>query len=367
MKITQFVILVTVALATVLMAVPTLAQKNILDVDYRSIPGDFQNLLKTETAKWNFNFRQYDRMSAEQLWTDPNVIRNATEGLDTPGEAPTAIHVSCDDTGLTLLIFAGDPDLQETTRAGNTSRSTIEMFIEPGTSETTAIVPYYQMIIDMSNPKEECDIFDWLMEDREYRTLKGHVSAETRFLPNGCVMRLFVSWTPLFDRLPLDGGKNNIWRLSVIRWGAKGGGQTWGGTVHSHSGAGYIRFPDFTPAQKTAIRAQVLQTAWNDYHACLELPHYNPARVTPPENPLAAKVDHRSYMNYNEDFGFREYWLDKAVAERVALGNGIAGFGAMTQSAQETFYIEATDKLFNFRHDTSAAYREYMSTKLFEE
>ncbi len=354
------------AAAAALCAAPAPAQKNTIDVKYQSIPRDFQELLKTDAGSWNSNFRLYDKLAAEQLWTDPNVIRDALDGLDTPGEAPTAIHVSCDEFGISLLVFAGDPDFQATTREGKVPRCTIELFLEPGTSETARIVPYYQMVINMLNPREECDVFDWLMEDREYRSLREHIAIDTRFLANGALMRLFVPWVPLFDRLPLDGQKNNIWRLSVIRWGAKGGGQTWGGEVHAHSGAGYIRFPDFTPAQKTAIRKHVLQTAWHEFHAFLKLPDYNPALVKPPANPLAEKVVHRSFMNYNEDFGFREFWLEQAIAERTALGRGTADLGAMSPEAQAAFYAEAADKLFNFRYDLEEAYGAYMNAKLLQ-
>ncbi len=74
-----------------------------------------------------------------------------------------------------------------------------------------------------------------------------------------------------------------------------------------------------------------------------------------------------TFRFYAEDPGFRTYWLDQALKERLALGKQIAEFDSMDEAVQSRFCKTAYDKLYNFRYDLENAYRLYMDSKLFGE
>ena len=186
------------------------------------------------------------------------------------------------------------------------------------------------------------------------------------------LVRINFSWEPLFDRLPIFPAKrDNFWRLSVIRWGNPS--QTWGGVVHQANQAGYIRWPNFTDAQKTAIMKGLLKKGWVSFMKQADDLSF---RTYPGSGrgvaPLKAlfrdeenKADPRSYMNYNEEPEFRPI-LEKLTDERKALAPTIGTFETLSMAEQIAFYKKATDMLFNFRYAVESAYENYLTNKLFK-
>lgn len=335
--------------------------KNCLDVEFRELPANFETLLKTAPERWHFGFRPYGK-SASQLWTDPIVQRDALIGEDTE-KSVCAITVYCSEKGFDLLIFTSEPGFKKALEEGkNLPAGTSECFFTPGDADTSKIEHYYQFISNNINPKINC--YPWMMEDRTFRSIEDFITAETRFLPNGYLKRYHIPWDPLFDRLPFAKKRDNFWRLSVIT-----NRQTWGGTVHQANQAGYIRWPDFTPAQKTAMRKHVLLRGWNAYRAAVNSIDLNLSR--PFERNEAyfkeqfAHLPH-SFKMYGEDFGFRRAYLEKAVADRDALGKTILAFETLSEKEQEEFYAKASDMLFNFRYDVEEGYRKYMKSLIFK-
>ncbi len=344
------------------------AKKNMVEVVFRDLPANYETLLEDEAAKWSFNFRPYGAGSAETLWSDPIVQRDALAGRDIAGKAPTALFVTCNEEGFTVLVFAAEPQFKDNLEKGSSlPPSRLECFFAPGDADMSSIEHYYQFIIGANEPRIE-GIYPWLVEDRKFRTLEGHLRIDSRMLPNGNLVKIFVPWAPLFDRLPFTDKRDNFWRLSVIRWGAPGGGQTWGGVVHAATSAGYIRWPDFTDERKTAIRKTVLLKGWTVYKNLAGSTGVNPALVPPRTEEYyeetIAKLP-QTFRNVNEDFGFREAWLENAIAERNALGATIAIFDTLSQAEQEAFYDKASDMLFNFRYDIEQAYADYLGAMIF--
>ena len=182
-------------------------------------------------------------------------------------------------------------------------------------------------------------------------------------------MRFNFAWDPLFDRLPLESDKlDNFWRLSVIRWAD--GGQTWGGVVHQANQAGYIRWPDFTQEQKTAIRLHLLRRGWTHFRQLSSKPAYTSAGgwggipiCKAPYRQDELKETPRSYVNFGEDPDFRPI-LEKLTAERNALGPEIGRFPEMSPAEQIAFYDKASDMLFNFAYDVQAAYADFEASKV---
>ncbi|OGV52346.1 MAG: hypothetical protein A2X49_08295 [Lentisphaerae bacterium GWF2_52_8] len=357
-----------VAFAAALLMAPSLrAEKNMLDVEYRDLPANYEALLQQEPGKWSFNFCPYGGDSAAFLWTDPILQREAVSGESVGDKAPTALFVSCNQEGFTVLVFAGEPKFKECLEKGSTlPASRLECFFAPGDADTSKIEHYYQFICSATEKVE--GIYPWLVDDRSFRSIEGHLQIDSHTLPNGNMVKIFIPWAPLFDRLPFSEKRDNFWRLSVIRW-ASSGGQTWGGVVHAANSAGYIRFPNFTDEQKTAIRKTTLLKAWTAYQKLANSTEVSPKKVPPRKEEYYVKtiatLPH-TYMNVNEDFGFREAWLEKAIAERNALGAGIADFDKMSQAEQEAFYKKASDMLFNFGYDLDSAYAEYLNSKIFK-
>ena len=358
----------TISVCALLLAVSSLraeAGKNLLQVQYRDLPEKAEELLQGDPGSWNFNFRPYGS-SAECLWSDPILQRNVVSG-EQSDKRITAINVSCNERGFTLLVFCADPALADAlAKTNNLPSPFIELFFTPGDTDTPKIEHYYQMIYEDGELFE----FPWLEQDRHFRPCLPYTTFEKRILSNGFLMRFNFSWEPLFDRLPLEGTKrDNLWRLSVIRWG--NGGQTWGGGVHQASQAGYIRWPKFTQAQKTAVREHLLQRAWTHFRQISSKPAYTSDDgwggipiCKAPYRQDELKATPRSYVNFGEDPVFRPI-LEKLTAERNALGPEIGRFRQMSPAEQVAFYDKASDMLFNFTYDVQAAYAEYEADKVF--
>ncbi len=363
--------LVRVLLPALLPVPVARADKNVLDVEYRTLPADYEALPVREANKWNFDFQPYGATSAEMLWTDPIVRRAAVAGDGRDVHAPTAIYACCDADGFTLLVLAVDPGRREALEQGQSApRNTLECFFQPGDSDTPELQHYYQFMCDAHDPCVK-GVFPWMKEDRSFRSIEGALQVAARQLPHAQILRIFVPWEPLFDRLPFPRKADNLWRLSVIRWAASGG-QTWGGNVHQQTSCGYLRFPEFTPAQRAAIMQTCLDKAWNRYQTTVSgkdvSPDFVPLgnRKRPPFHLQYLAENPHTFVNVNEDAVFRAAWLDGAVAARNALGAGIAAFASMAPAEQAAFYARASDELFNFRYDIEQAYGAYQTNLIFE-
>ena len=358
----------TLMLALAIPASALLAQeegKNVYDVAFRSLPADVTSLPAKEPETWNFNFRPYG--DSGMLWSDPILQRDVTSG-GTAGDRPaTALNVTCDADGFTLLFLCVEPALATSYAQTNVFPSPkIEFFFTPGDADTPKIEHYYQMYYSNSQLNE----FPWLIPGRDFRTCLPYTRHREFVMQNAILVEINVSWEPLFDRLPIFPVKrDNFWRLSAIRWGALS--QTWGGVVHQANQAGYIRWPAFTDAQKTAIMKGLLKKGWVSFMKQTAKRDYTTDRgwrgVTPLKAPFREaelKADPRSYVNYNEDPGFRPT-LERLTDECKALAPRIGAFESLPMAEQEAFYRMASDKLFNFRYDVEEAYAKYLSDALF--
>ena len=340
--------------------------KNLLQVQYRYLPDNAEQLLKTDPDSWNFNFRPYGSSSGN-LWSDPVLQRSVATGGKSE-KRMTAINVSCNERGFTLLIFCAEPSLADALAKTNAIPfPRIEFFFTPGDADTPKIEHYYQLYLSQGKLQE----FPWLERDRDFRPCLPYTTWSVKILENGFLVRFDFAWDPLFDRLPLESDKlDNFWRLSVIRWAD--GGQTWGGVVHQANQAGYIRWPDFTQEQKTAVRLHLLQQAWTHFLRLSSQPGYTSADgwggipiCKAPYRLDELKKTPRSYVNFGEDPDFRPI-LEKITAERKALGPEIGRFREMSPAEQISFYDKASDMLFNFAYDVQEAYAKFKSDKIFK-
>lgn len=345
--------------------------RNILNVEFRSVPGDFENLLRSEPEKWHFGFRPYGS-GGDVFATDPIIQRDALNGKETEKNV-CALRVMCDTEGFTMLIYSSGPNLENLVADGkNIPSGFSECYFVPGDEETADVEAYYQFLISATDhnhyrdvPDRKVRCFPWFVEDRQFRNIVNYISADFRRTPNGVVSKVFIPWECLFDRLPLTDKKDNLWRMNVIC-----GGLTWGGKVHQMSRAGYVRWPDFTPEQRTALRKNTLLKGWAMFHRDSKMTELDTKRTT--NQPLPPWLEKQmsglySFKFYAEDPGFRAFWLEQALKERLALGEQIAKFETLSEPEQIRFYKTASGKLYNFRYDVENAYRLYMNSKLFSE
>lgn len=343
-------------------------EKNIIDAEYRNLPADYWNLLQREPEKWNFNFRPYDSQFAEILWSDSQLQRNVVLGADLEGKQPSALYVSFNDEGFTLLLFAAEPNTIESMEKGSGRPASIfECFFMPGDADSQKFDHYYQFMCQATKPCID-GVYPWMMEDEFFRTIKGKMTGESHTLANGNIIKVFVPWDPLFDRLPFLGGKrDNIWRLSVIRW-ASSGGQTWGGTVHQQGKAGYMRFPEFTNEMKTRIMKNLLVRGWDAYKLYLRNEYMQPRIL-----PINATQHYLRDLNRNphtdivfaEDIPFFKTVLEPMIAEIDAYGKTIANFEKLSIDEQIKFYQTAAPKLYNTKYIMEKAYGEWQDDQIF--
>jgi len=344
--------------------------KNSAQVEFRDLPTAFELLPAREPERWNFGFRLYDAASAALLWSDPIVQRSALKGEDVGDKEVTALYVCCNTKGFHVLVYcAMKGGLKESIGKGKTIGNGLECYFLPGDSDSAAIHHWYQFVVQPEQVRAP-GVFPWLVEDRNFRTIRDWLQVKVGFVSNGLVYDLYVPWDPLFDRLPFgDGKKDNFWRLGVMRWGRPA--QTWGGVVQAQDTCGYIRWPEFTQAQKAAIRKHLLISAFGVYTDLRGRSDFTPRglpveRTEPYKVAEMAKYPH-SLKNYCEDFGFRRAWLDKAIENRDLLGETIVKFETLPEAEQDAFYAKASDMLFNFQYDADQAYDEYLKqTSLFK-
>lgn len=344
--------------------------KNVIDSEYRPVPGDYWELIRREPGRWNANFRPYDPQSAEMLWSDSNLIRDVQLDVKDDKRMVTAITSFCDESGFSILIFLADPNIRKNLSEGKARPANMfEIFFEPGDADHSGMEHYYQFICQTVQPYI-WGVFPWLMEDRTFRTVKGRLTVDVHHRPDTEVMHIRVPWDPLFDRLPfLRKGAENIWRLSVIRW-ASTGGQTWGGNVHQQSTAGYLRFPPFTEAQKTAIMKHVLVGGWDAFNGVLAAPRYS-MMLLPVNSCGHFERDQdrfpHTFLVPAADKQFRESVMKQMIAERSALGGKIADFETLPYAEREAFYKTAAPMLYNFEYDLQQAWGKWQEDQIFAE
>ncbi len=348
------------------------ATKNIYDVNYAPIPSNFETLLADQPAKWDFRFRPYG-IGASMLWTDPIVARDALAGAvstDGSGPKPTALYVACDNESFSFIVLAVEPKFNAAIASTNAfPSSSIEFLFAPGDTDNHDAEPYFQFYHGGYGSGRFNHYNQWQVQDRKWRDILSSVRVDERRLPNGYLVKFSFPWEALFDRLPFSDKADAIWRLSVIRF--SDGGRTWGGVVHEESRAGYIRFPDFTDAQKAKIMLGLLEKAWSKFNVAINDAAFSIAGgrnmpVVRTERYIAEQLatHPRSYILYAEDPEFRPV-LERLIAERRALANDIARFGEMAPAEQLAFYRKASDMLFNFRYFVEDAYADYLEGKLF--
>ncbi len=337
--------------------------KNCADVVWRTLPSDPAEV--RATSDWNFNFRPYRKSSAEWLVSDPAVQRAAVQGASTDVDL-TGVSVTCDAEGFTVSVLCTDKSLANAYATTNALASpTIEIFVMPGDADVEAIVPHNMTAGPMADMREYPDV----VQDRDFRHVRPFMTCTEDMLENAFLCRIRYDWAAFRDRLPIFGDRaDNFWRLSVIRWSA--GGRTWGGAVHQISQAGYLRWPKFTEAQKTAIEAATLRKGWAKFNAFIRTPEisYGNSYVDPTGWVVPFKETERAagrtYVNENEDPAFRPEML-KIVNAGKALGPGIATFAKRPPAERDAFYKMAQDKLFNVGYDMKRAYEKYATEKIF--
>ncbi len=348
-------------------------EKNLLDVKFTYLSNDGEAILKQEADRWNFNFRPYGS-SAGLLWADPIVQRNAAAG-DAGDKIMTGLDVVCNEEGFSILVLCYDPALADYAAKTNTFPApSIELYFLPGDFDDQKIEHHYQLYLGSNGISEGLSEYSWLVENEGFRPVKPHTIVHDYVLKEGAVLRRYdISWMPLFDRLPFSDKRDTIWRLSVCRW-APGGGQTWGGPVHQPAHAGYIRFPKFTPEQRTAIMETQLRKAWIVFRdragksdITISKDGWGRPQVRTEKFILEELAEApRSYVNYNEEPGFRPI-LDKLQAECYALAPTIGNFSKLSSEEQDAFYEKASKMLFNYEYTVQDAYARYTTDKRFEE
>ena len=342
--------------------------KNVYDVRFETLPKDCEKLLAADPQSWDFNFRPYGR--TEDLVSDPAIVRGVAAGENVAGK-PTGLRVSCDEDGWSYLVFCAEPDVAASLCASNSlPLPNLEMYFLPGDTDNSDPALYWQFY----KGEGVFDQYDWPVCDRRWRLLYPYVTQETRRTANGYVFRMNIPWEGLWDKLPIFNDRpDNFWRLSVMRW--VNGGVTWGGTVHEPARFGYIRWPEFTDAQKTEIMRRLLEKGWENFKVFSSKPAYSIAggidkpyvqpgyvRTEPYAVAKTKSNGPRSYINYCEDPDFRPT-LEKLTAEVLALGPGIASFATKPMSEQVAFYKAASERLFNFRYDVEEAYEKQLRAK----
>ena len=356
----------------VLTAIAAEPGKNVMDVTWGDLPADAGRLLEgEELGRWDFNFRPYGGGAAD-LGSDPAIVRDVMAGKS--DAKPTGVRFNVNADGFSLLVFCAEPDAAAALAAANAlPLPRLEIFITPSDNDNEDVATYWQFYVD----GERFEQYDWPVADRHWRSLLPYVRHEVRSVKGGYVFRLDVPWEGIFDRLPLTERPETFWRVQVVRW--TNGGVTWGGEVHQPSGAGYVRMPSFTPAQRTAIRRKVLERAWivfrhqiNTLPFSLNAPGLPPnkrapyVRTAPYVQAQRTKEGPRTYVNWAEDPAFAPTYA-QLVADCNALAPRLAALESMDEQEQSRFYRTASEKLFNFRYDVEAAYVAQVGRKLFAE
>lgn len=317
-------------------------------------------------VNWDYGFRKYGATS-DMLWTDPSAQRNV-KAVGAAEKYLTSVAVTCDEDGFAYHVRCSVPELRTFLAATNDyPMPMIEHFYCPGDADFQK--PIYQRMgffFGVNGNKE----FPLMIDDRNNRNVTPYLTVLTKEEDGAITVSFRYDWAAEFDHLPVFSKKtDNFWRLSVISWAA--GGLTWGGVVQQPNQAGYIRWPDFTDAQKLAILRRTLAKGWTEFRRLSRdlshgtttpgYPYVKPGKFYQEE----LKANPRSYTSMNEDPGFRPV-LKRIEAERDALGPQIEQLAEMSSAELEVFYRKAADLLFNYKYDVQKAYGEYQKNLLME-
>ena len=178
--------------------------KNVLNVEWRILPGDYEKLPATESSKWNFNFRPSGKEAAALLWTDPNTVRDLTgDGeSDIAGQEPTSLYACCDEEGLTILVYGVHKDPSIALKDGKKLPFVrVETFLLPGDADDPQIQNYHPFGYQSVAPHLQYNL-SWMKFDRKNRPLIPTLILGSRRVSNGTVCRITYPWFPLWDRLP---------------------------------------------------------------------------------------------------------------------------------------------------------------------
>lgn len=334
--------------------------KNIYDVRWEAVPEECGQLLENDIEGWDFNFRPYGRTS--DLWTDPNIVRDAGASED-QARRLTGIRVSCDADGWGFMVFCAEPGKSAAIAATNAPPyPSLELYFCENDSDNANIAEYWQ-ILYMNGLFRE---IQWPVSGRYWRTILADVRHEIREVKDGYIARVVIPWRIFWDRLPIfTEKKDNFWRFGAMRWSS--GGLTWGGVVHEPDRFGYIRWPEFTKEQKTEIMARILNRGWFEYKSFCSQAVYDTSRKGPGGHSKAPYVRTEPYaVSAIEEDGARTYALvsedpvarpvlEKLRGEVDAFAPGIARFREMAFEEQVSFYREASRRLYNFRYDIADA------------
>ncbi len=361
---------VLTAAAALLTVSASAGEKNVADVEFRTLPPDFENLPARESAKWNFGFRPYGKESSDFLWSDPNLIRDVTSGGKADEKKlPTGIYVSCDEYEISFLVYGAMRSSAEKLAAGQQQEELLlECFFIPGDTDDPQIINYQHFGISSRYPAVPRWKISWMKDDRNVRDFMDDMIIVPRPNANGMVIKFSVPWVKYWDHLPIfsDKENNNIWRLSVIRWGGSSGGETWGGNVHAQSKCGYIRMPEFTDAQASLMMKTTLLKLWDLYQKNKSYVRIAPDKVSAKPNYYRQSISHlpHSWMNLNEDREFVDTVLIPLIAKYDGIGKGLAEFDKMSLAEQKAFYLENAPRLGNFHYDVDEAYGAFIKNKL---
>lgn len=330
--------------------------KNCYDVIWGTAGNDYAGMLRTGLEEWNFMFRPYGAQT-DWLLFDSNTKRDVAGG-GSANQKVTGLRVSCDADGFDVLVYCSEPGLADYLEKGGAyPHEQIEYFVAPGDADTPAVQRQYMGFYGAGRDR----FYPYLVHNRGYRDAKPEIT-ETP-VGNAAVVRLHYDWRLFWDILPVWPEKaDNFWRLSVIRWNC--GGVTWGGGVHRNSQAGYIRWPAFTAAARTALLKRTLEKGYDEFLALattddrIAVAPRTALRKQRFREELDAKYAH-SFVSANLDPDFRPA-LEAMVAERKALAPRIAKIGDLDEAEQRAFYAEAAAKLFNFRYDVQEGYARHL-------
>lgn len=336
-------------------------EKNILDVSFRSIPDNYETLLKTEPGIWNYNFMPYGQ-GADVLWSDPAVRREASTGSDAGGKRVTAVAAACNEQGLTILVFGAEPGIADALKNGKAlPGSMLEMYFAPGDADNHDLRHWYQFIFDQTNDRNLRD-FPWLERNRDFQRITGKLRVESKILDRGYISKIFIPWSLLDGCVPFSDKRDNFWRIGIMRWCSVS--QTWGGVVQALTSAGYFRMPDFTPAQKDAIRKNLLLRAWEEYSTALLWPVRETDGLNEEWRLKKDRALPRSYMNLKEEREFMTACLPPLKAECAALGEEIAQYDSLTEPQKDALLVRAK-KLRQFSFDVQAAHAQFLRNEFF--
>lgn len=336
-------------------------EKNVLNVEYRAVPDNFETLIKTEADKWNFNFMPYSD-DAEMLWSDPAFRRDVST---TGGSVKrvTAVYGACNELGLTILVYSAEPELQKTLAEGKAMpRSTLEMFFAPGDADNDRMQHWYQFIFSQHCSADPVMDYPWLEHDRNFRRITGEVKVVTKILDNAYITRVFIPWSLLDNRTPFSDKADNFWRIGIYRW-CPGLSQTWGGRVQAMTSTGYFRMPAFTPEQKDAIRKNLLLRAWGDYTEA-----FQPVHSAEGNREAWRKVKEvpavRSYAHISEEREFMAKALPPVVERCNAICAEIAKYDTLSEAEKESL-LKRAKVLMQFTLDYQTAHAEMLKNKFF--